>query len=71
MQAELSNILDHVETIQGLDLDALEPTSHAIPLRNVIRADDVRDSLPQEEALQNAPRQEDGRFRVPRIIEDA
>ena len=71
MQTELAQILGHAERIQSLDLDHVEPTSHSIPLRNVMRADEVRPSLPQEEALRNAPAAEDGRFRVPRIIEDA
>ena len=70
MRAELSNILEHVETIQGMDLDAVEPTSHAIPLRNVMRKDEVKPSLPLDEALANAPQAEDDRFRVPRIVED-
>ena len=71
MQTELAQILGHAERIQSLDLDDVEPTSHSIPLRNVMRADEVRPSLPQDEALGNAPAAEDGRFRVPRIIEDA
>jgi aspartyl-tRNA(Asn)/glutamyl-tRNA(Gln) amidotransferase subunit C len=71
MQVELAAILDHAEKIQVLDLDGIEPTSHAIPLRNVMRPDEITDSLPQEEALANAPEAEDGRFRVPKIIEDS
>lgn len=71
MQVELSAILDHAERIQALDLDDLQPTSHPVPLKNMMRADEVTDSLPQEEALSNAPAAEDGRFRVPRIIEDS
>ena len=71
MQVELSAILDHAERIQALDLDDLEPTSHPVPLKNMMRPDEVTDSLPQDEALSNAPAAEDGRFRVPRIIEDA
>ncbi len=71
MRVELAAILDHAEKIQALDLDGVEPTSHAIPLRNVMRPDEVTPSLPQEEALANAPEAEDGRFRVPKIIEDA
>lgn len=71
MRAELTKILEHAEKIQALDLDGVEPTSHAIPLRNVMRPDEVRPSLPAEEALANAPEAEDGRFRVPRIVEDA
>lgn len=71
MQVELAQILGHAERIQSLDLDDVEPTSHSIPLSNVTRADEVTPSLPQEEALMNAPEAEDGRFKVPRIIEDA
>lgn len=71
MQVELTAILEHAEKIQALALDDVEPTSHSVPLRNVMRADDARPSLPQEVALANAPAAEDGRFRVPRIIEDA
>jgi aspartyl-tRNA(Asn)/glutamyl-tRNA(Gln) amidotransferase subunit C len=71
MQRELSVILDHAERIQALDLDDLEPTSHPVPLKNMMRPDEVTPSLSQEEALSNAPASEDGRFRVPRIIEDA
>jgi aspartyl-tRNA(Asn)/glutamyl-tRNA(Gln) amidotransferase subunit C len=71
MQVELAAILDHAEKIQALDLDDIQPTAHAIPLKNVMRPDEVRESLSQDDALANAPEAEDGRFRVPKIIEDA
>jgi aspartyl-tRNA(Asn)/glutamyl-tRNA(Gln) amidotransferase subunit C len=71
MRVELTKILDHAEKIQALNLDGVEPTAHAIPLRNVMRPDEARPSLPPHEALSNAPEQEDGRFLVPRIVEDA
>lgn len=70
MRAELSDILGHAEKIQALDLDGVEPMAHSVPLVNRMRPDEVRPSLPQEKALLNAPESEDGRFRVPRIIED-
>jgi aspartyl-tRNA(Asn)/glutamyl-tRNA(Gln) amidotransferase subunit C len=70
MQAELTQILEHAERIQALALDGVEPTSHSVRLTNVMRPDEVTPSLPQSEALRNAPQVEDGRFRVPRIIED-
>ena len=69
MQTELAAILEHAERIQTLDLDGVEPTSHSVPLRNVMRPDEVKESLPPEATLRNAPEQEDGRFRVPRILE--
>ncbi len=70
MQDELTTILAHVERIQALELDGIEPTSHAVPLANVLREDEARPSLPQEVALANAPEAEDDRFKVPRIVED-
>ena len=70
MQAELTQILEHAEKIQELDLDELPPTSHAVPVSNVLRPDEKKPSLTQEEALANAPEAEDGRFKVPRITED-
>ena len=70
MSVELANILEHAERIQALDLDGVEPTAHALPLRNVARPDQVRPSLPQDVAVASAPAAEDGRFRVPRLIEE-
>jgi aspartyl-tRNA(Asn)/glutamyl-tRNA(Gln) amidotransferase subunit C len=71
MQGELDHILEYAERIQALDLDDVPPTSHALVLENVLRPDEVAPSLTQEQALANAPEKEDGRFKVPRIIEDA
>ena len=70
MQSELSHIIEHAERVQSLELDNIEPTSHAIPLRNVMREDEVRPSLEPTEALANAPESEASRFKVPRILED-
>ncbi len=69
MRSELGAILEHAGRIQSLDLDGIPPTSHAVRLTNAMRPDEVRPSLSQQEALQNAPSAEGGRFRVPRIIE--
>ena len=71
MSAELTVILEHAEKIQALDLDGIEPTAHAVALENVQRPDEVTPSLSPEQALANAPEAEDGRFKVPRIVEDA
>ena len=71
MSAELTVILEHAEKIQALDLEGVEPTAHAVALENVLRPDEVTPSLSREEALANAPEAEDGRFKVPRIVEDA
>lgn len=68
---QLSSILEHAEQVSALATEDVPPTSHAIPLRNVFRPDEPQPSLPQEKALSTAPEAEDGRFRVPRIMEDA
>jgi aspartyl-tRNA(Asn)/glutamyl-tRNA(Gln) amidotransferase subunit C len=65
MSGELSLILEHVETMNELDLDGVEPTSHVVELQNVLRDDQPRDSLPREEALAQAPDRTDDGFRVP------
>jgi aspartyl-tRNA(Asn)/glutamyl-tRNA(Gln) amidotransferase subunit C len=65
MPAELSKILEHVERMDLLDLDGVEPTSHVVEVQNVLRDDVPRPSLPRERTLQGAPDPADGGFRVP------
>lgn len=69
-QRELTQILGAFSALQQVDTEGVEPTSHAVPLQNVLRADEVRPSLPRHEALANAPETDAGLFRVPRILED-
>jgi aspartyl-tRNA(Asn)/glutamyl-tRNA(Gln) amidotransferase subunit C len=65
MAEELSKILEHVETMNELDLEGVEPTSHVVDLTNVLREDVPRPGLPREKALEQAPDAADGGFRVP------
>ena len=65
MAGELSQILGHVETMNELDLEGVEPTSHVVDLTNVLREDVPRDGLDKETALAQAPDAADGGFRVP------
>lgn len=65
MAGEMSTILGHVETMNELDLEGVEPTSHVVELQNVLREDVPRDCLPRERALEQAPDTADGGFRVP------
>ena len=65
MSQELSTILDHIEKINELDLDDVEPTSHVIQVENVLRPDEPRPSLPRERALEQAPAPAEGGFGVP------
>lgn len=65
MSSELSGILDHIEKIEELDLDGVEPTSHVVTLENVLRPDEPRPSWPRETILEPAPDAREGGFRVP------
>ena len=67
--AQLGNILGYIEKLKEVDVSGVEPTAHAFPLVNVTRADEVRPSLSQEDALRNAPAQTNGLFIVPKIVE--
>jgi len=70
MAAQLDPILAYVDKLNELDTSGVEPTTTVIPMVSVMREDEVRPSLDQEEALANAPDRVDVFFRVPRIIED-
>jgi aspartyl-tRNA(Asn)/glutamyl-tRNA(Gln) amidotransferase subunit C len=65
MSGELTSILDHIEKIEELDLDDVEPTSHVVEVENVLRPDEPRPSWPRERVLAEAPDAADGGFRVP------
>ncbi|MCS6939288.1 MAG: Asp-tRNA(Asn)/Glu-tRNA(Gln) amidotransferase subunit GatC [Roseiflexaceae bacterium] len=71
MRDQLSNILDHFQMLQQVDVSAVPPTAQVTDLINVMRADEVRPSLPREQALANAPEQQDGMFRVRAIFDEA
>ena len=64
---QLDAILDTVSTVGEISGD-VEPTAHVVPLTNVLRADEVVPGLDRAQALAGAPRAEEGRFRVPRIL---
>jgi len=61
---QLSDILEHFETLKQVDTSSVPPTASVLPLRTVLRADQVRPGLSTEDALANAPDREDGFFRV-------
>ncbi|MBX6389242.1 MAG: Asp-tRNA(Asn)/Glu-tRNA(Gln) amidotransferase subunit GatC [Frankia sp.] len=66
---QLEAILSHVARVAEVAAADIPPTSHAVPLTNVFRTDAVQPSLPVDEVLAGAPAAEDGRFRVPRILD--
>jgi aspartyl-tRNA(Asn)/glutamyl-tRNA(Gln) amidotransferase subunit C len=65
MAGELSQILEHVETMNELDLEGVEPTSHVVDLVNVLREDVPRPGLDRGTALEQAPDATETGFRVP------
>jgi aspartyl-tRNA(Asn)/glutamyl-tRNA(Gln) amidotransferase subunit C len=65
---QLDVILESVAHVADVAADDIPPTSHALPLTNVFRADQVRPSLPRDAVLAGAPAAEDDRFQVPRIL---
>jgi len=67
--SQLSSILDYMEKLNELDTKDIEPTSHVLPLSNVMRDDIPQPSIPREDALMNAPDHTDKFYRVPKIIE--
>ena len=70
MRAQLSSILGYIDKLAALDTSGVEPTSHAVPLVNVMRDDVAEPCFAREAMLANAPDPSGEFFRVPRILED-
>ncbi len=68
---QLGAILEYVEKMNELDTTGVEPLAHCLPIANVFRADDVRESLGTEKTLANAPERDGSFFKVPKILEDS
>ncbi len=66
---QLSSIIKFAEQLNEIDTDGIEPTTHVLDLKNVMRKDEPRQWITREDALKNAPDQQDGQFRVPSILE--
>ncbi|HIG30249.1 MAG TPA: Asp-tRNA(Asn)/Glu-tRNA(Gln) amidotransferase subunit GatC [Verrucomicrobiales bacterium] len=66
---QLSQILEYVDKLNQLDVEGIDPMTHAVPLVNVTRKDEVQPSLSNELALKNAPASLNGLFKVPKIVE--
>jgi len=69
LTGQLSAILNYVSKLNELNTENVEPTSHVINLKNCFKEDIVKESLTGEIALKNAPEQEIGFYKVPKIIE--
>lgn len=70
VMGQLDKFLTYVENLQSIDTENIEPTTYALPMQNVFRADVVKKSLDRDLALSNAPLAEDGYFKVPRVLEE-
>lgn len=66
---QLSKIIGYSELLNELDTEDIEPTTHVLDYKNVLRKDEPKQWISQEEALKNAPDKKDGQFRVPSVME--
>ncbi len=67
--SQLDRILQHMDTLNALNTDGIEPTSHAVPVTCVLREDAGRESLSVEGSVRNAPDRKGNFFKVPPVIE--
>ena len=67
--AQFARLFEFIAELQALDVSAIDATAQVIPLRNVLRDDEVAPSLSREAALENAPDRQGEYFRTPRIID--
>ncbi|MFK4303595.1 MULTISPECIES: Asp-tRNA(Asn)/Glu-tRNA(Gln) amidotransferase subunit GatC [unclassified Paenibacillus] len=69
MTGQLNAILHYAEKLNELDTEEVKPTTHVLHVSNVMRDDEVRESLTHEQVMRNAPEEEDGQFKVPAVLE--
>jgi len=67
---QLSAILEYVEKMNKLNTTSVEPLAHCLPIKNVFRADCIKESLGTEKTLANAPQRDGEFFKVPKILND-
>ncbi|WP_102272838.1 Asp-tRNA(Asn)/Glu-tRNA(Gln) amidotransferase subunit GatC [Cytobacillus massiliigabonensis] len=66
---QLDAIISFAEQLNEINTDGVEPTSHVLDMKNVMREDIPQEGLPQSEVLKNAPEHQDGQVKVPSIME--
>ncbi|WP_181347901.1 Asp-tRNA(Asn)/Glu-tRNA(Gln) amidotransferase subunit GatC [Thalassobacillus sp. CUG 92003] len=66
---QLDDIITYAEQLNELDTSGVEPTTHVLDLKNVMRKDEPKKWLEQEDVLKNAPEKQDGQFKVPSVLE--
>jgi aspartyl-tRNA(Asn)/glutamyl-tRNA(Gln) amidotransferase subunit C len=68
-QEQLARVLEYADKLREVDVSAVEAAAHSVPMFDVVREDEARDWFTAEEALANAPRQANGLFIVPKVVE--
>lgn len=68
---DLNQVLAHVAELDKWDTVNVQPMYHPLPVFDAVRPDEPAPSLPREAALANAPQQQEGMFRVPKVVESA
>lgn len=66
---EMEKIISYVDKLNELDTTHVKPMEHVIPIRNILREDVVTGSFDREKLMGNAPSQEDGCYKVPKVME--
>lgn len=67
-QIDLNNILDYIEQLNEVDTDKVEPLTEIHEFETNLREDEIKESLTSEEAMKNAPLQEEGALIVPKVV---
>ncbi|MFT5207403.1 MAG: aspartyl-tRNA(Asn)/glutamyl-tRNA(Gln) amidotransferase subunit C [Candidatus Omnitrophota bacterium] len=70
LAGEFDHILEHIQKLNELDVDGIEPVSHPFNLKNVFRKDEVRPSLGADTLMKIAPQSKGDMIRVPKVIEE-
>ena len=71
LTTQLGEVLGYVDILNEVNTENVEPMAHAVELSNIFREDEVRESLPWDDALANAPKSDGQSFLVPQILDGA
>ncbi|MEE8359312.1 MAG: Asp-tRNA(Asn)/Glu-tRNA(Gln) amidotransferase subunit GatC [Candidatus Omnitrophota bacterium] len=66
---QLDDVISYIEKLNSVDTKDTPPTTHPLPITNIFREDEVRESLSVEKVLANAPEKRDTSFKVPKVVE--
>lgn len=65
---QLSKIVEYADKIKEVDTSKIKPTAHVVPLKNILREDEIQPSIDKKEAFKNTPEKEEFYFKVPKIV---